>query len=476
LGYVLQKNEEVKIIESYTKILHVVNITQYHIARTMILKNIDQLNLSISDPLNTIIKNELKDLTHNINLLTHNPRNRQKRGLINIAGKIQKYIIGTMDSEDSEQIYKKLDELDKNSGTITNELNKQVIINNKLIRNLDTIEEHLNKQNAQITNYLYNIQNKTEELILTEHRLELLLYTSTLLQILNKQLEKFLDIILLSKLEILPHDILSDEEIQKYELTIDTIPFIKPNIIISNNLIAFCLKLPTLTKNKYHKTLIIPIPNNHSEELDYPITEVLTNENTIFQLPQQSLKESQLIKHKNSCIRNLLNNTQNCIFKINREQSVTQIEETLILKNIEETEILQNCNSFSPYNLKGNYIITFHLCKIKIKEIEYLNEENIKMQEIIMPKIYNNTPKILNNFTLEKVHLAEITNREIIELLTERQLKTDYTTYTGFIIIILISVIITLIYVKLKKNKSLEKKNEINIKFEKNIENPFENM
>jgi len=82
-----------------------------------------------------------------------------------------------------------------------------VIINNKFIRSLGTIEEHLNKQNDQIRKYRYNIQNKTEELIQTEHRLELLFYTATLLQILNKRLEKFLDIILLSKLEILLHDV-----------------------------------------------------------------------------------------------------------------------------------------------------------------------------------------------------------------------------------------------------------------------------
>jgi len=54
LGYALQQNEEVKIIESYTKILHIVNEAQDHIAQTLILKNIDQLNLSISDPLKTM--------------------------------------------------------------------------------------------------------------------------------------------------------------------------------------------------------------------------------------------------------------------------------------------------------------------------------------------------------------------------------------------------------------------------------------
>lgn len=278
----------------------------------------------------------------------------------------------------------------------------------------------------------------------------------------------------MSRLEILSHDIFNDEEIQKYNLTIDNLPFIKSNTVIFKEMLAFCLSLPNFTKTKYNKALIIPMPNNNSHELNTQITQVLSNDNTIFEIPTQGMKQSKLIKHKNNCFRNILNNTMNCEYKINKFESIEQYDNILILKNLEETNMIHNCNGDSPRIMNGNYIIHFHICNIKIKNINYINEENVIIHTVVIPKINVNKNKTINNYTLEKLHLDQITNREIIEQLLREQSTSKNMSYVSIAtIIVIIIVICSLMTFKLNTKNQSKMKNEIKIKFENPPKDPF---
>ena len=71
-------------------------------------------------------------------------RNRiKKRGLIDIGGKVVKWLFAHMDSEDADEIYGHLDNLDRNGGQINDQVNKHVVINEGLIKGIINITESL---------------------------------------------------------------------------------------------------------------------------------------------------------------------------------------------------------------------------------------------------------------------------------------------------------------------------------------------
>jgi len=79
-------------------------------------------------------KNELTTLTNNIKRklldlhLSVMPRKRTKRGLLNAGGKLAKFLLGTVDSDDSEKIYAKLQVLEKHDQENIHLMQNQVSI------------------------------------------------------------------------------------------------------------------------------------------------------------------------------------------------------------------------------------------------------------------------------------------------------------------------------------------------------------
>ena len=155
-GFILLKKGVEPVIESYTKLLHVINITDYQVT----LNNLES-NFELLGEGREIIGPELELARHNLNTLLpiENRKNRIKRGLINIAGKFNKIFWGNMDSEDADEIYSHLANLDQNGKQMTDEINKQIVINNNLIKNINKISEHVNSQQSDLNSYLINTTN-----------------------------------------------------------------------------------------------------------------------------------------------------------------------------------------------------------------------------------------------------------------------------------------------------------------------------
>lgn len=106
-GYTKINLGKVKIIKSYTKVLHVINITEFERTTNHIRSNILSLEskLDLIGPMYNTINQSLVLLDAKIENIK--PHSETKRALMNILGTGLKYLADTMDHDDKTQIKNK---------------------------------------------------------------------------------------------------------------------------------------------------------------------------------------------------------------------------------------------------------------------------------------------------------------------------------------------------------------------------------
>lgn len=453
-GFVLYKLDQKLIVDHYVNFLHIIDLEQYNDTLNIIDNNIKSLNLGINSTEYKLLRREFLQAKHTFKTivpeLTY--KHRQKRGLINIMGSGMKALFGTMDDADAQVIFKHLDNLDKNSMQITDQLNKQVIINNNIIKNINETIKHVNDQQKLLTEYLDNITDRSNNLTVKIDKTKFTLHIYADISAINRQLEKISDTILMSKLNVLPHDILTNEEIKKYNITTPTLPFIKNTIIFKDSFLILVVGIPIFTKEKYHSAFIIPMPNNHHEELDHDITQVIIDHENVYSYDKDIISKKELNPHKNNCIKNTLGKTNTCNLKINNETSVTEIYNGLIItKNLPLTEITQNCIQYK-FTIKNNNIIKFNNCKIRIGNVTFKNVIEKFTDSSIIPVSNINFTKILDNkINLKELHVNNIQNREMIKYVEFKNEIMGYTSLGISLTVIIITTIVGIFYCKLKR-------------------------
>lgn len=88
---------------------------------------------------------------------------RQKRGLIDIGGKISKFVFGTMDNEDSDIIYESLKNLENGQNQLLELEKQQVMV-------VQSNFEALTKPITELQNETYEIEQKLNELIIKSNQ------------------------------------------------------------------------------------------------------------------------------------------------------------------------------------------------------------------------------------------------------------------------------------------------------------------
>ena len=83
-----------------------------------------------------------------------NPNNRPKRGLINVGGKITKWLFGTLDSDDGKKYTKAINELHNNQNSHKREINLQISLTKQLIDNYNNTVTLLAKNQEHIKNHI----------------------------------------------------------------------------------------------------------------------------------------------------------------------------------------------------------------------------------------------------------------------------------------------------------------------------------
>lgn len=454
-GFILLERGTEPVVDFYTKIIHVINLTNYE----MSLENIERNLLVLNENKDFLIP-EIDLARQNLHLLLPQ-NNRVKRGLINIGGKAIKWLYGNMDSDDAEEIYSHLKNLDENAKQMTSELNKQVVINNEIISNIDKISDHVNKQQSELSEYLVNVTKNTNRAISLSEKFQLTLKIHVDLNLLNRQIEKILDTLLLSRLEVLPHDIFSEKERKLLNISAEKLPFIKSNVLTFGEIMVFAIFVPSFTREIFSKATVIPIPNKQFEELDNPIENVILCNDFVYQSSPETLVKKKLKIHKNNCIRNALKKSNQCKLRINNKTVIEEIDEGIIVtKNLKLTEVKQNCSDENVY-VKNNNVIHFKNCSVKIENLFFDNKIIKFIANNVIQTVHVNFSKEINNLTLENLLIENIKNRGEIKYIN---FKSNVST--GTLSFLLFLTVIFIIFIIFKYVCNQTKKQEIVTKIE----------
>lgn len=441
-GYTIIKLNEMQLVDNYSKILHIVDLDEYQNLINTIETNIDSLNLQETNPNSLLLVKELEHLKQNYETIIPSVH-RNKRGLLNVLGSGLKFIAGTMDADDAKQISDYMDNLKQNTQQLTEQSNKQITINQKLINSIENIKTHINNQQQQIQKYLSKIITETNKIIQDDSKYVLQIYVS--IAHINKEIDGIKDIILLSKLNVLAHDILSPNEIQDFNITMETFPFIKSSVILKERKIILAILIPKFTIEKYFSAIVIPFPNQVNQELDISNENIIVSEKkVIFTFEKQIVEKKELKTHKNNCISNLFNKNNTCNFKINNKPSIEEIDSGLLItKNIEQCKLSQNCQKDDAIIEKHN-LIKFINCDVTINDLIFVNKIKMYQNKIMLPMLNLKINKIINNLTLDNVNLENIENRKIIKYIDFKNKIFQYSL-SSVIFIIIFTVIIVII-------------------------------
>jgi len=119
-----------------------------------------------------------KEITFKLNGLHTllSPLSRKKRGLLNFGGKIANFVFGTMDSSDSENIYAKLDSLEKHDVENLHLMQKQISLVKSTTSNLGTVLDKIHKNEAILINRTQELESRITQEIFSQNKIQNLIH------------------------------------------------------------------------------------------------------------------------------------------------------------------------------------------------------------------------------------------------------------------------------------------------------------
>lgn len=454
-GYIPIKLDEIRPIETYSKIIHIINVTMYEETLRLIADNVAILKTTTTDTktlLDTVDKNFaiLKAKIANLS-----PQFRRKRGLVNLLGKGLKIITGTMDSEDEEHINYSLKQLYENNGLLTNTIHNLTQINNFFSDQIKNITDHINIQQIHVGKYLNQFKNIFQNKIATLE--DEILFMQHIYQInndialLRNHIDDIGQVVFSSKLGIIPTDILTPKEMDLI-IDFDSYVNIKTSVALHDGNILLIFKIPLYSQNTLSKITFEPIPDPKNKTLALETYTVLIDHNkNIYQSIFKDNLEKNLIRIENKCIQNILEFKEaNCSMKNFENEDVTEILPGLLIFKNYEQNVNHNCNNNNKLQIKGTFLIKFENCNIITKNKNFTNVNLRIKDKIILPniitKIRSNENVTINDLKLETIYLKQIKYEENLNNILYHDKKTKTISFSIDIIIILCIIILIIIY------------------------------
>lgn len=444
-GYVEIRISEVEIINTTSILLHVINIREVRNILHNISENIQYLDIHSIQ----ILQNEIDLINSKIQTLI--PKgHRDRRGLINAGGRLYKWLFGTMDDDDRQEISEHLSIIDQNSHNSINTLNKQIIINNSINKSLEHLKVAVESDRKEIETSFVEIKKSNNEFIKRLFYLDQLAKLKTL----DHKIDQIQDNIVSAKNNIIHPSILTTQEINQFDIDYYKLKMLKVGIMAySDESIIIAITIPD-TFIRTDLKMIVPIPNSNYFEI-VSNDEYIVNINNMALKYQENVPLRKLKKSKHCSFYN------NCKFNFNNVTDLLNIDdESIIIKNALAEPMTQNCDG-RKLNLTGNFLVVFNNCSITFNTETFSNKKFMFKEKYFYPDSKQlSTPNVnpkFNNIVTE--HFENI--KEIKELEFHKHVSYGINlTLT----IIVVTVLILLICI-VKRNNI-----KINIK-EKTVQN-----
>lgn len=400
------------------------------------------------------LKIPISKIKHNIKTITSH---RHKRGLINIGGKIANWLFGTMDNDDKTEIENHLNLIDLNNHQAFTNLNKQIKINDDLQKNIETLQQYINENKVLTLKTLNDTTDVTKKSIKNIHFLSIL----SNINFLSLEIDKIQQNIAFAKHGIMSHSILTDEEIDDYDIDISKYKNIKASLLRFNDKLIFAILIPNFSNDLAIKYKVIPVPNSKFEEIYIEHKDIILFKNRIY-IDNEELYIKKL-KEANGCTVSLINEKyNNCKKVFNNNYELIEILPNLILiKNAKNVALFNDCNHIK-YKLFKNNFVTFNNCTIKINDVTFSNIEKFVENYVTIPNFVK-IDNISFKANIEEIHLKQVENIKEIKEMKYKSDNHSMLIYFVASVIILILLILIFYIIKIKLyGKYIFKKKAIN--------------
>lgn len=432
-GYLWVKMRQVEIVNLTNTVVHIINPNEITEVVNKIERNIENLNIHDKE----ILKLDVQSLKAKIKTITFSTQIRNKRGLINGVGTIYKWLFGTMDDIDRQEIVQHLEIIDTNNHNAINNLNKQIHINTHFNDTITQVQKSVNKDMNEIEKSINKIRDSNIQIT---GRLNYLDYTLKL-KTIDSKISEIQNNIASAVHNTVHPGILTKQEIEMFKIDFNKLKLINLGVMnYKDNQLIIAIKIPKTYLTAELK-MITPLPNATFFQIEANNEYVVQISNsTLTYTTDTHLNQLKISKH---CI---FSNT--CNYKYNNKFSIDEYEEDLIIvKNAQHVDIKHTCDDRKIIINKNNFI-TFYNCEISIDKNTFYNHFTVIEDKYFYP---NNE---LKTYNISKLELDRIKQKEFDNLAEIQELhfhkKITYGI-NGIIIIIIIVVIIITIY-KLKSH------------------------
>lgn len=434
LGYSEINIGKEEIVRKYDIILHIIDPNE-------ILDILNQFNTLIG---HIDIDKERKDLLigeiTNIRskVLTIVPH-RYRRGLVNFVGKAFKWLYGTLDDDDRQDIEKHFSVVDGNNHEIIKTVNQQIKINTNYNESISKLKQTIETDRQRILDKFNQIEGLSIRLHSETFFIEQMFKLSTL----KEKVETIQQNIASARIGVLHPNLLTNEEIVTYNIDFKKLLNIRTGVAtFDNNKIIFAIKLPVDTINA-NKKLLMPMPNEKNIEIVSDFEFVVEIEQIFYKFEEnKSLKE---LRKSRNCVFE-----ENCSLKKNTLEQMIEIDSTtLIVKNIRSKPFHSTCDERN-FTINGNYLFSFNNCTISIKNVLFSNTVSEYKDSFIVPNT-NQTFQTEKILTFDDIVLKQESNiKAINELKFHKHLNYSFGSLT---ILIIIAIIVVLIIIRQKQTK-----------------------
>lgn len=391
-----------------------------------------------------ILQTEISELKHKLKTII--PNKRSKRGLVNGVGTLSKWLFGTMDEQDRQNIEKHLQTVDYNNHLLITNYNEQIKINHQFHKTFNQLKTIIENDRNILLNQI-NILQKS----LTQQNLYLDLLFK--IQFIKEKVEIIQDNLASIRHGIVHPNILTEDEIEQYDIDFYKLQYIKLGLAqFKKDSLLLAIKIPRKIKT-IQLEIIIPIPNKENKEINHSNEIIFTYNNKTY-------------KYEKLKTLNELSLSKNCIFKNNCElinSKLTEIiqidEETIIIKNANNIKLNHSCDNRNII-ITNHVLIHFNNCTLKILDHNFSNVKQSFQQRFYYPS--NQTYNFKNKITFNDIVIETESN---IQKIKELRFHKEFS-YILDLIFFVIGIIGAIFLLKkfgyLKINKRIQVNSNLN--------------
>lgn len=434
------------------------------------------------------------ELLHILKLNTQlfHKTSKQKRGLINAVGKINKWLFGTLDSDDEQKYDQYINAISNNQHILQNDVKQAISVLSNVTQ---TYTSHLNKieENQKI------IRNKLALLEIQEISISDALYLSLIVDNINVQLSKIKSLldnietaISFAQLNIMHNTILNElqleeiknnipkENIIQFSKIINYYKIITPQVKILKDFIIFTIHMPIIHPTQFTLYKLFPIPI-HNQTIILPKPYILLAEEKYYSTDKECLKiedtflcPQESLSKEESCVAKLLTHNENTCPAVKvhyTSSSVKKINDKEILViPAEPVTVVSNCQELkrSSYIHKPT-LITMDKCPLEINDQLYTIEKTNNLYfSLNMPPIEIKEQKEIPHLQLQEIDHQEIKEvNKMISTIKFHNLQTLGTINNHWkipIVLVILCIIIGLSIIVWKTNRCRRHYNNKRIK------------